>query len=141
VIAEPRGLAVAALDLGPLDAFAWVMREQCGQRVAYRCTTTLAAGAVVAPGDDVCARHGAEFCRALDAGEARKIADRILVGPPGMSVADVSKPLELRRHVLELMILGDRQQRFRRGDFRRQLGVGLEVASLVGHGQSLFIIT
>ena len=65
---------------------------------------------LVAPGDDMRARYGAEFLGARDAGEAHEVAHRIFVGAPGLRAGEVGEPFDLGRHVSEAMILGRRQQ-------------------------------
>ena len=92
VIAERRRLAFAAFRLRPLDAFDRVMGdgvllaeifEQRGQRrepVADRAAAKPAPHQIVAPGDDVRARHRAKFFRPRDAGEAHEVRNRVFVG-------------------------------------------------------------
>ena len=92
MIAERRRLAFAAFRLRPLDAFDRVMRdgvllaqifEQRGERrepVPDRAAAKPAPHQLVAPGDDVRARHGAKFLRPRDAGEAHEVLHRVLVG-------------------------------------------------------------
>ena len=75
MIAERRRLAFAAFRLRPLDAFDRIMGdgvllaeifEQRGERrepVPDRAAAKPAPRQLVAPGDDVRARHGAEFLR------------------------------------------------------------------------------
>jgi hypothetical protein len=58
-----------------------------------------AASEVVAPSGDVCAGHGTEFLRLLDAGEAHEVLHGGLVGAAGLLVGQVGEPLDLRRHV------------------------------------------
>jgi hypothetical protein len=65
---------------------------------------------VVAPGDDVSTRHRAEFLRPLDAGEAHKITDGVFVGAAGVGVGKVLEPLDLGRHIGELLELGGGQK-------------------------------
>ena len=86
VIADRRRLAFAAFRLRPLDAFDRVMGdgvflaeifEQRGERrepMPDRAAAKPAPRQIVAPGDDVRARHGAEFLRPGDAGEAHEVA-------------------------------------------------------------------
>ena len=92
MIAERRRLAFAAFRPRPLDAFDRVMGdgvflaeifEQRGERrepVPDRAAAEPAPHQVVAPGDDVRARHGAKFLRPRDAGEAHEVAHRVFVG-------------------------------------------------------------
>jgi hypothetical protein len=53
------------------------------------------SGKLVAPGDDVGARHGAEVFRPAQAGEGLKVSDVLLVGAAGVGVGEVGEPLEL----------------------------------------------
>ena len=128
VIAERRRLAFAAFRLRPLDAFDRVMGdgvllaqifEQRGERrepVPDRAAAKPAPHQLVAPGDDVRARHGAEFLRPHDAGEAHEILHRVFVGAAGVRVAEIGEPLDLGRHVGELVELGGGQQPVGRGN-------------------------
>ena len=96
MIAERRRLAFAAFRLRPLDAFDRVVGdgvllaeifEQRGQRrepVPDRAAAKPAPHQVVAPGDDVRARHGAKFLRPRDAGEAHEVLHRVFVGAAGV---------------------------------------------------------
>jgi class 3 adenylate cyclase len=59
----------------------------------------LLSGEIVAPGDDVGPRHGAEFSRVFDAGEAHEIANGVPVRTAGARVSDVGEPLARGRHV------------------------------------------
>ena len=43
----------------------------------------------------------------MQAGEGGKILQVELVGPAGLRVGDVGQPLDLRRHIGELLELGD----------------------------------
>ena len=95
MIADRRRLAFAAFRLRPLDAFDRIVGdgvflaeifEQRGERrepVPDRAAAKPAPHQVVAPGDDVRARHGAKFLRPLDAGEAHEIPHRVFVGAAG----------------------------------------------------------
>ena len=95
VIAERRRLAFAAFRPRPLDAFDRVMGdgvllaeifEQRGERrqpVPDGAAAKPALRQVVAPGDDVRARHGAKLLRPDDAGEAHEIPHRVFVGAAG----------------------------------------------------------
>ena len=143
MIAERRRLAFAAFRSRPLDAFDRVMgdgvflaqifeqRGQRGEPVPDGAAAESAAGQVVAPGDDVRAGHGAEFLRAIDAGEAHEILDRVFVDPARVRVAEIGEPLDLGRHVGQAVELGGGEQPGRRGDF------GWEVVG--GHGQHLIL--
>jgi hypothetical protein len=68
----------------------------------------LAAGKVVAPGDDMGTglRCGAEFFRPVDAGEAHEVADRVFVRSAGAPVADIGEPLDLGGHIREAVKRG-----------------------------------
>ena len=134
VIAERRRLAFAAFRLRPLDAFDRVMGdgvllaeifEQRGQRrepVPDRAAAEPAPHQVVAPGDDVRARHGAKFLRPRDAGEAHEVLDRVLVGAAGVRVGEIGEPLDLGRHVGQPVKLGGGQQPAGRARFRSEAG-------------------
>ena len=75
-----------------------------------RAAAQLAPSKIVAPGDDVRARHGAELVGPHDAGKAHKVPDRVLIGPPGLRVAQIGEPLDLGRHVGEMVELGGGQK-------------------------------
>ncbi len=85
-------------------------RGERGQPVADRAAAKPAPHQVVAPGDDVGARHGAKFLRADDPGEAHEIPYPVFVGAAGARVAEIGEPLDLGRHVSELMKLGGGEQ-------------------------------
>ena len=118
MIAEGRGLAFAAFHLRPRHALDRVVGhgvavaevfEQGGQRrepVANGAAAQLAPHQVIAPGDDMRARHGAKFLRSRDAGELHEVGDRVLVGPARVAVGEVGKPLGLGRHVGQPVKLG-----------------------------------
>ena len=122
VIADRRRLAFAAFRLRPLDAFDRVMGdgvllaqifEQRGERrepVPDRAAAEPAPHQLVAPGDDVRARHGAKFFRPHDAGEAHEVLHRVFVGAPGLRIAEIGEPLDLGRHVGQPVKLGGGQQ-------------------------------
>ena len=122
MVAERRRLAFAAFRLRPLDAFDRVMGdgvllaeifEQRGERrepVPDRAAAKPAPHQLVAPGDDVRARHGAKFLRPHDAGEAHEVLHRVFVGAPGVRVAEIGEPLDLGRHVGQPVKLGGGQQ-------------------------------
>ena len=135
VIAERRRLAFAAFRLRPLDAFDRVVGdgvllaeifEQRGQRrepVPDRCCRRARARTqLVAPGDDVRARHGAKFLRPRDAGEAHEVRHRVFVGAPRVRVGEIGEPLDLGRHVGQPVELGGGQQPAGRGRFRSGAG-------------------
>jgi hypothetical protein len=135
MVAKRRRLAFAAFDLRAFDAFDRVVAdgvpfaeilEQRRQRreMMPECSAAkLTALEIVAPGDHMCPRHGAEFLRPQDTGETHEFADRVLVGAPGMDVPDIGEPLELGRDVGEPMKLGGGQQPLGRDDWSLQLGV------------------
>lgn len=50
-----------------------------------------------APGDDVGARHAAEFLQPDEAGEAHEVGHRGIVGAPGLRIGQVGEPLHRRR--------------------------------------------
>ena len=138
VIAERRRLAFAAFRLRPLDAFDRVVGdgvllaeifEQRGERrepVPDRAAAKPAPRQLVAPGDDVRARHGAKFLRPGDAGEAHEIPDRVFVGAARAGVAEIGEPLDLGRHVGQPVELGGGQQPVGRGD------LGWELVGVIG---------
>ena len=68
-------------------------RRQCRVAMPDRGAAELAPREVVAPGDDMCAGHGAEFLRLDNTGELHEIPDRILVRAPGAAIADTGEPL------------------------------------------------
>ena len=127
IIAEGRRLAFAAFRFRPRDAFHRVMRDgvlvaeifkQRGQRrkpVPDRCIAPRLAppcysrSQIVAPGDDMRARHGPKFLRPLDAGEAHEVLHGVLVSSARVSVRQIGEPFDLGRHVGELLKLGRRQ--------------------------------
>ena len=122
VVAKGGGLAFAALGLRPFDALDRVMGdgvlvaeilEQRGERrqpVADGAAAKAAPHKVVAPGDDVGARHGAKFLRPGDAGEAHEIPHRVFVGAAGARVAEIGEPLDLGRHVGQAVVgVGERR--------------------------------
>ena len=133
VVADRRRLAFAAFGLRPLDAFDRVVgdgvllaeifeqRGQRGQPVPDRRAAELASAQLVAPGDQMRARHGAEFLRPPDAGEAHEVLHRVFVGAAGVPVADVGEPFDLGRHVGEFLKLGGGQQPVGGCDFGREL--------------------
>ena len=55
------------------------------------------------------AGHAAEFFRASDPDEARKILHVLLVGATGFLVPDVGKPLQLRRRLGQALEFGSSQ--------------------------------
>ena len=122
VIAERRRLAFAAFRPRPLDAFDRVMgdgvllaeifeqRRERREPVPDRAAAKPAPRQVVAPGDDVRARHGAKFLRPADAGEPHEIPHRVFVGAPGARVAEIGEPLDLGRHVGQAVELGGGEQ-------------------------------
>jgi hypothetical protein len=71
--------------------------------------------------------HGAEFFWPDDPGEPHEIPDRVLVSAPGAAIADIGEPLDLGRHLCQPMKLAGSQTAVARGDFGRQLGVGLRI--------------
>jgi hypothetical protein len=111
MIADGWRLAFAAFCPRPLNALDRIMGdgvflaqifEQRGERcqpVPDRGTAKPAPRQLVAPRDDVGARHGAEFFRPDDAGEQHEIPDRVFVDAAGVQVAEISEPLHLGRHV------------------------------------------
>ena len=75
---------------------------------------------LVAPGDQMRARHGAKFFRAENAGEAHEVLHRVFVGSTGVPVADVGEPFDLGRHVGEFLEFGGGQQSVRGCDLDRK---------------------
>ena len=152
VVADRRRLAFAAFRLRPLDALDRVVGdsvlvaeilEQRGKRrepVPDRAVAVDSLAARVhalphgvAPGDDVRPRHGAEFLRPRDAGEPHEIPDCVFVGAPGAGIGEIGEPLDLGRHVGELVELGGGQQPVGGSDCSRDL-VG-------GHWRDRFRVT
>jgi len=56
------------------------------------------------------ARHGAKLLRPDNAGEAHEIPHRVFVGAAGAGVTEIGEPLDLGRHVGELVKLGGGQK-------------------------------
>jgi len=147
MIADRRRLAFAGFRLRPFDAFDRVVghgvflaqifeqRRQRREPKPDRAATKLPTHQLVAPGDDVGARHGAEFLRPDDAGEAHEIADRVFVGAPRAGVAEIGEPLDLRRHVGQPVKLGLGQQPVGGGDLGRDL-----VGRILAHVDILLLI-
>jgi Phage integrase family len=133
MIAKGGRLAFAAFRLRAFDPFDGVMGdgvpfakifEQRGERrepMPDRAAAKCAPHEIIAPGDDVRACHGAEFLRPGNADEAHKILHRVFVGAARVRVGDVGKPLDLGRHIGELVKLGGGQQPFGGGDFSGKL--------------------
>ena len=142
MIADRRRLAFAALGPRPLDALDRIVgdgvllaqifeqRRERRQPVADRRAAEFAPAQLVAPGDEMRARHGAKFLRTPDAGEAHEVLHRVFVGAAGVGVAEIGEPLDLGRHVGEVLKLGGGEQPVAGGDLGRKL-VGRGV---VGHG-------
>ena len=134
VIAERRRLAFAAFRLRPLDAFDRVMgdgvlvaeifeqRRERRQPVPDRAAAKPAPRQLVAPGDDVRARHGAKFLRPADAGEAHEVLHGVFVRAAGAGVAEIGEPLDLGRHVGEPVELGGGQHAEKHGRGRSWSG-------------------
>ena len=106
---------------------------------ASRCRIVLPpsprCASVVAPGDDVRARHGAKLLRPHDAGEAHEIPHRVFVGAAGARVAEIGEPLDLGRHVGEPVKLGGGQQPVAGSDPGRELvGIAAGLAILSKRG-------
>ena len=143
VIADRRRLAFAAFRLGPFDTLHRIMgdsvllaeifeqRRQRGEPVADRGAAEPASRQLVAPGDDVRPRDGAEFLRPSNAGEAHEVADRVLVDAARVGIAEIGEPLDLGRHVGQPVKFGRGQEPVGRGN-RNDLGVG--------HAASLLLI-
>ena len=60
---------------------------------------------VVAPGDDVGARDGAEFFWFDDAGETHEVLQRVFVGAARALVAEVGEPFDFGRNVGQVLEL------------------------------------
>ena len=133
VIAERRRLAFAAFRPRPLDAFDRVVghgvplaeileqRGERGEPMPGRAAAETAAHQVVAPGDDVRARHRPKFFRPPDAGELHEVAHRVFVGAARVGVGDVGEPFDLGRHVGQPVKLGGGQQPVAGPDLCREL--------------------
>jgi hypothetical protein len=76
-------------------------RRQSREAMPDRGAPELAPREVVAPGDDMRPGDRAEFFRPGDAGELHEVADRVLIGAPGATIADVGKPFDLGRDLGE----------------------------------------
>ena len=121
MIAERRRLAFAAFRFRPLDAFDRIMgdgvliaeifeqRRQRREPVPDRAAAKPAPRQLVAPGDDVRARDGPKFLRPADAGEAHEVLHGGFVRAAGARVREIGEPLDLGRHVGELVELGGGQ--------------------------------
>ena len=127
MIAEGWGLAFAAFRLRPRDAFDRVMRDGVSvaeifeqrrqrrepvpdRRIAPRLAPPCySRSQIVAPGDDMRARHGPKFLRPHDAGEAHEVLHGVFIGPARVCVGQVGEPLDLGRHVGQPVKLVRRQ--------------------------------
>jgi len=89
-------------------------------------------GEIVAPGDDMGTGYVAEFLRSNDTCKPHEILDRVFIGSPCVSIAEIGKPFDIWRHLGQSMKLSEGQEALRRGDWGRELGVGV----WVGTGQS-----
>src|SRR4051794_15113434 len=106
MIAKGWRLAFAAFRLRALDAFDRVMRdgvllaqifEQRGNRrepVPDRAAAKPAPHQVVAPGDEMRARDGAEFLWPYDAGKAHEVLYRVLIDAARVRIAEIGKPFD-----------------------------------------------
>ena len=122
MIAERRRLAFAAFRFRPRHAFDRVMghgvflaeifeqRASAASRWRIGAAAQLAPHQVVAPGDDVRARHGPKFLRPRDAGELHEVGNRVLVSAARVPVGEVGEPFGLGRHVGEPVELGGGEQ-------------------------------
>ena len=124
MIAKRGRFTVTAFRLRPLHTLDHVMRngvafaeivEQRGQRretvTDGRITPRLTASGqarpqIVAPGDDMRARHRPKLFRSADAGELHEVLHRVLIGAAGVPVGEVGKPFDRGRHVGELLERG-----------------------------------
>jgi hypothetical protein len=101
--------------------------------VPNRAAAKRAPRQVVAPGDDVGARHRAELLGPDDASEAHEVLHRVHIDVARVAVADVGEPFDLGRHIGQLVELGGGQQPGNTGgvDFCREL---------VAHGRGLTML-
>ena len=127
MIAERRRLAFAAFRFRPLDAFDRVMGDGVFLAQIFeqrRQRREPAPHQVVAPRDQMRARHRAKFLRPQDADEAHEIPHRVFVGAAGAGVAEIGAPLDLGRHGGEPVELGGGQQPVAWGNLSRKLDLG-----------------
>jgi hypothetical protein len=99
-------------------------RQRCEPQ-PDRAAAKLAPHQFVTPGDDVGARHGAEFLRPDDAGEAHEIADRVFVGAASAGVTQIGESFDLGRHVGQPVKLGGGEQPVGGCDLGRDLVWGI----------------
>ena len=64
---------------------------------------------MLAPGDDVSARHATQFGGMLQAGEGTEFLDIDFVSAAGFGIGDVGEPLRLSRNFTELTELQRRE--------------------------------
>jgi hypothetical protein len=81
---------------------------------------------------DIDTGYVTEFLTSNDTCEPHEILDRVFIGSPRLSVAEIGKPFDFWRHLGQSMKLGGGQEALGRGDWGRELGVGVRV----GYGQS-----
>ena len=89
----------ASLPSAPRKGGSGPNRPTRGEPVPYRATAKAGPHQLVAPGDDMGARHDAKFLPPADAGEAHEVLHRVLVDPAGAPVAEIGAPLDFGRHV------------------------------------------
>ena len=146
MIGDRRRLAFAAFRFRPLNAFhrimgdgvliAEIFKQRCQRRqpVPDRAAAKPAPHQIVAPGDDVRARDDPKFLRPADAGKAHEVLDRGFVRAARARVRQIAEPLDLGRHLGELMELGG-------GEHPRSTGggnLGRELVVGVGHAAPCF---
>jgi hypothetical protein len=71
-----------------------------------------------------------EFLRSNDTCKPHEILDRVFIGSPCVSIAEIGKPFDTWRHLGQSMKLSEGQEALRRGDWGRELGVGVWVADM-----------
>jgi hypothetical protein len=64
---------------------------------------------LVAPGDDMGARHIAELFSSVQASEGHEIVDVLSVGPPGVGICEIGEPFDLGGDLRQGLKLGGGQ--------------------------------
>ena len=91
--------------------------EQGGERRELAADGGISQAAslkLLAPGNDMHARHSAEFSMPAQTGKGAELVDIDAIGLAGFPICDVGEPFELGRHFGELAILSRREHACRR---------------------------
>jgi hypothetical protein len=128
MIAEGRGLSFTAFRFRARHTFDGVMRDgiavaqifeqrrECRQpmpdrRIAPRLAPPCySRSQIVAPGNDMRARHGPKFLRSHDAGEAHEVLHGVFVRPARVRVCQVGEPFDLGWNIGQPVKLGGGQK-------------------------------